>query len=88
MPISVLFEGAIRKKHKALALLIDFVVNEKRTLRMKDHVGKLNKYMLPKNQPKMNTLLNEYLKDKRNDPEWPLYELFKKDGAQDEIKPR
>ncbi|AJD92055.1 hypothetical protein JMA_27380 [Jeotgalibacillus malaysiensis] len=86
MQIQLLYESAIRGKHKSLALMIDYVVNEKQVLTFKDHVGNLRRYMLPKNQPKMSRLLNEYLAEKRNNPDWPLYEMFKKDGAEDEVK--
>ncbi len=86
MQIQLLYDSAVRSNKKALALMIDYVVNEKRVLRFKDSVGNLNRFMLEKNQPRMNELLNEYLKQKRNDPGWPLYEMFKKDGAEDEVK--
>ncbi|WP_227396808.1 hypothetical protein [Jeotgalibacillus aurantiacus] len=86
MQIKLLYESAVRGKMKALALMIDYVVNEKKTLSFKDHVGNLNRYMLPKHQVRMNKLLNEYKQQKQHDPEWPLYDLFKKDGEKSEVK--
>ena len=86
MQINRWFESTIKQKQKALALMIDYVVNEKKVLTFNDHVGKLNRFMIPRNQPRMNQLLSEYLAEKRNDPEWVLHDLFREGSGQDEVK--
>lgn len=70
MLISELFEGAINDKHFGLALLLDFVVNEKKTVKMTDHKSALDVYLSPKNRGRMAKMLDEYLEQKRTDENW------------------
>ncbi|MBM7580049.1 hypothetical protein [Jeotgalibacillus terrae] len=86
MYIHLLFDQAIAKKDKSMALTIDYLVNEKKVaVKYHDHET-LYRYVKPQNIKRLNELLNEYLKEKRTDTDWVLYELFNEEGEGNEIK--
>lgn len=70
MQIKELFEYAIIEKEFSLALLLDFLVNEKKTVKMSDDKSVLELYMKPNNHKKMNLLLDEYRDRKIHDETW------------------
>ncbi|MDZ5712268.1 hypothetical protein [Jeotgalibacillus haloalkalitolerans] len=85
MYIQELFERAIKTKDKKMALTIDYLLNEKQVAAKYHDYRTLYKYVKDKNIPRLNKLLNEYLKEKRTDADWVLYELFNEEGEENEI---
>lgn len=70
MKIGEYFEGALNDGHFGLALLLDFLVNEKKTVKLSDDESALDVYLAEKNRPRMAKLLDEYLEKKRDDKNW------------------
>ncbi len=64
VPLRTLYQEAIIHDYKALAVLIDFLVKEKKVLKMDDDCEKLNYYFQPKFKNKMNEYLYEHAKKK------------------------
>jgi hypothetical protein len=58
--IKDLYMAAILNNHQSLVLLIDFLVNEKKTLILNDDLAKIEYYLQDKFANKMNEYLNEY----------------------------
>jgi hypothetical protein len=70
MKIKELFEYAIVEKEFSLALLLDFLVNEKKTVKMSDDISVLDHYTKPNNRKKMNILLDQYRDRKIKEDNW------------------
>lgn len=70
MQIKELFEYAIIEKEFSLALLLDFLVNEKKTVKLTDDKSALDLYTKPQNWKRMNQLLDEYRDKKIRDENW------------------
>jgi response regulator of citrate/malate metabolism len=70
MKIKELFEYAIVEKEFSLALLLDFLVNEKKTVKMSDDISVLDYYTKPNNRKKMNLLLDQYRDRKIKEDNW------------------
>lgn len=64
MVIRELYLEALKHNHKALILLIDFLVNEKKVHTLTDDTSVLDKYFLPQHRERMNRLLVEYERSK------------------------
>lgn len=70
MQIKELFEYAILEKEFSLALLLDFLINEKKTVKLSDDKSALDLYTKPQNWKRMNQLLDEYRDKKIHDENW------------------
>jgi response regulator of citrate/malate metabolism len=70
MSIKELFEYAVIEKEFSLCLLLDFLVNEKKTVKMSDDMSVLDHYTKPNNRARMNQLLDEYRDRKIHDENW------------------
>jgi hypothetical protein len=70
MTIKELFEYSIMEKEFSLALLLDFLLHEKKTIKMSDDKSVLELYTKPQNHQRMNQLLDEYRDRKIKDENW------------------
>lgn len=61
MKIKELVHEAEEGKHDSLLLLLDFLLNEKKSISFDDDIKVLDIYFLPKHTEKINKLLGEYL---------------------------
>lgn len=61
MKIKELYIEAIKNNHMALKLMIDYLVKEKKTIKLSDDAGALDLYLQPKHKDKMNKLLKDYM---------------------------
>jgi hypothetical protein len=70
MRIGELWNGAFQDNHFSLALLLDFLLHEKKVVTMDDDISELAKYTAERHRKAMNEHLEEYLQKKRHDPQW------------------
>ena len=61
MTVKEFYIEAIKNNHSALKLLIDYLVKEKKTIKLSDDAGAFDLYLQPRHQDKMNKLLKEYM---------------------------
>lgn len=66
MIISELYNEAIKEKHYGLKLVIDYLVNERRVLKMTDQQEQLTYFLQDKFASKMNHYLSEFEGGKSN----------------------
>ncbi len=62
-----LYNESIKHNHYSLKLLIDYLVNERKVLKMTDSDDKLTYFLQDKFGKKMNEYLVEYERSKRNE---------------------
>lgn len=70
MRISELWNDAFTDNHFSLALLLDFLLHEKKVIKFDDDISVLARYTSEKNRKAMNEFLHEYLQAKRHDSTW------------------
>lgn len=76
MTVSEVMIEAILHNHSSMLLLIDFLVEEKKTIKLTDNADNLNLYLLPKHQERINGLLSAYIERRKDDRNWQCYGLF------------
>ena len=67
MKVKYYYQEAILGKHHSLILLIDYLVNKRKVLKMTDSEDKLTYFLQDKFGKKMNEYLVEYERSKRNE---------------------
>ena len=60
-----------------ILLVIDFLVNEKKVVKMEDKLEVLEIYFLEKNRSKMNSLLEAYVQKRKDDQNWICFGYYK-----------
>lgn len=60
MTVRDIYHESIEYKHHSLKLMIDYLVNEKKVLKMTDNEEKLTYYLQDKFKKKINEYLTEY----------------------------
>lgn len=78
MNVQEYFVGALTYEYYSLALLLDFLLNEKQAVQLTDTKDSLERYTADRNAQRMNRLLDEYEHRKGRDPNWILYSLYHK----------
>ncbi|MDQ8092272.1 MULTISPECIES: hypothetical protein [Bacillus amyloliquefaciens group] len=72
MTIRDWYEAALRHNYYSLILLIEFLVYEKKTVRLQDSEEALNFYLQKKFKDRMNAYLLEY--ERQNQKEKPVFQ--------------
>jgi hypothetical protein len=70
MRIGELWRGAFEDNHFSLALLLDFLLHEKQVITLDDDISELDRYTAERNRKAMTEYLEDYLQEKRHDPQW------------------
>ncbi len=79
MRIDQLLQKAIDQDIKSIALMVDFVLNDRQWVKPHHSESALQKYLFQGHIQLMAEMVIEYKYSRKGDPNWILYDMFREE---------